>query len=183
MKYFLFTIIFTFSSLAKTEKATFAGGCFWGVEEVFRKVPGVTETGVGYTGGTDKSPTYAKVATGKTGHAEAVEVIFDPKKISYEKLLNIFFTMHDPTTLNFQGHDTGTEYRSVIFYHTDTQKLTAEKFKAKVEKSNAWKKPIVTTIEPAGAFYEAEEDHQKYLLRNPKGYNNHYIRKLSFDVK
>ena len=135
------------------------------------------------TGGTKQNPTYHEVSSGKTGHAESVEVIFDEKKISYEKLLDLFFKFHDPTTLNRQGNDIGTQYRSTIFYHTPEQKKAAEAFKQKVEKSKAWKKTIVTEIMPAGAFYEAEEEHQKYLLRNPKGYDNHYLRPISFDAK
>jgi methionine-S-sulfoxide reductase len=177
----IFVIIFNWNAFA--EKATFAAGCFWGVEEFFRKIPGVQETGVGYTGGDFKNPNYSMVSGGKTGHAESVEVIFDSKKVSYEKLLDLFFKMHDPTTLNQQGNDIGPEYRSVIFYHSEEQKKSAEKFKSKVEKSKAWKKPIVTAIEAAKIFYEAEEEHQKYLLRNPKGYDNHYLRKISFDEK
>ena len=153
------------------------------MEEFFRKVPGVYETGVGYTGGDFKNPNYSMVSGGKTGHAESVEVLFDPKKVSFEKLLELFFKMHDPTTLNQQGNDKGPEYRSAIFFHSEQQKLIAEKFKAKVEKSNAWKKPIITAIEPAKTFWEAEEEHQKYLLKNPKGYDNHYLRKMSFGKK
>lgn len=178
-----FLLILVISVTLKAEKATFAAGCFWGVEEFFRKIPGVTETGVGYTGGNVKNPSYAMVASKKTGHAEAVEVIFDPKKVAYEKLLDLFFKMHDPTTLNKQGNDDGPEYRSAIFYHGEAQKLAAEKFKSKVEKSKAWKNAIVTEIVAAGPFYEAEEEHQKYLLRNPNGYDNHFLRKISFDVK
>lgn len=172
--------MFVIHFIAHAEKATFAAGCFWGVEEFFRKVPGVYETGVGYTGGESKDPTYTEVSSGKTGHAESVEVLYDPKKVSYEKLLDLFFKMHDPTTLNQQGNDKGTQYRSVIFYHSKKQKLTAEKFIERVEKSKAWKVPIVTEIKPIQKFYEAEEDHQKYLLRNPKGYDNHYLRRISF---
>ena len=160
-----------------------AAGCFWGVEEFFRKVPGVVETGVGYTGGQTKNPSYTEVSTGKTGHAEAVEVIFNEKKVSLENLLDLFFKMHDPTTLNRQGNDKGTQYRSAIFYHSEKQRKIAEAFKAKVEKSKAWKAPIVTEVVAAGPFYEAEEEHQKYLLRNPKGYDNHFLRDLSFDIK
>jgi methionine-S-sulfoxide reductase len=166
----------------KTETATLAAGCFWGVEEFFRKTPGVVETRVGYTGGTMVNPTYKDMTTGKTGHAESVEIKFDPKQISYEKILDLFFKMHDPTTLNRQGNDRGSQYRSAIFYNTEEQKKIAEQFKAKVEKSKAWKDPIVTEIKPAGPFYQAEEEHQKYLLQNPGGYDNHYLRKISFDT-
>ena len=167
----------------ETEKATFAAGCFWGVEEFFRKIPGVYETGVGYTGGTTKDPNYGIVTEGKSGHAESVEILFYPKEVSYEKLLDLFFKIHDPTTLNAQGNDKGTQYRSAIFYHGEKQKKTAEAFLAKVEASGAWEKKIVTEISAAGPFYEAEEEHQKYLLRKPNGYDNHYLRKISFDKK
>lgn len=170
------------SAVAK-EKITLAAGCFWGVEEIFRKVPGVLETGVGYTGGIQSNPSYTEVSTGKTGHAEAVEVIYDEKKVSLAKLLDLFFKMHDPTTLNRQGSDKGSEYRSAIFYHNEKQRQIAENFKLKVEKSKAWPAPITTEIVQAGSFYEAEEEHQKYLLRNPKGYDNHFVRKISFDSK
>lgn len=164
-----------------SEKATFAVGCFWGAEEFFRKVPGVFETGVGYTGGTKVNPTYSEVSSGTTGHAESVEVLFDPKKVSYEKLLDLFYKMHDPTTLNAQGNDKGTQYRSAIFYHSEQQRKIAEAFKLKAEKSKAWKAQITTEIKAAGPFYEAEEEHQKYLVRNPNGYDNHFVRKISFD--
>lgn len=175
-------ILIPFFAQAK-QKATLAAGCFWGVDEFYRKIPGVLETGAGYTGGKKEKPTYAEVSSGKTGHAEAVEIIFDEKKVSYEKLLELFFKFHDPTTLNRQGNDEGPHYRSAIFYHDETQKKIAEAFKAKVEKSKAWKNNIVTEISPASKFWEAEEEHQKYLLRNPNGYDNHYLRKISFDVK
>lgn len=166
-----------------TESAVFAAGCFWGVEEFFRKVNGVVETGVGYSGGTTKNPTYAEVTTGKTGHAESVEVIFDPAKVSYEKLLDLFFKMHDPTTLNAQGNDRGTQYRSAIFYRSEKQKIIAANFMKKVEASKAWKAPLTTELAAAGPFYEAEEEHQKYLLRKPNGYDNHFLRNISFDLK
>lgn len=178
---FFISLIVSFSARAASEKATFAGGCFWGVEEFFRKVPGVSETGVGYTGGTKVKPTYVEVGTGKTSHAEAVEIIFDPKLTSFEKLLDLFFKIHDPTTLNQQGSDRGTQYRSAIIVHSKEQRKIAEQFKLKVERSKAWKDKIVTEIVDAGPFYEAEEEHQKYLLRNPKGYDNHYLRKIKFE--
>ncbi len=180
MKFIYFLVLIFYYAPVIAEKATFAGGCFWGVEEFFRKVPGVYETGVGYAGGMTKNPNYVEVSIGKTGHAESVEVLFDSKKVSYEQLLEVFFKMHDPTTLNSQGNDQGSQYRSAIFYHSPKQKKIAQKFIAKVEKSNAWKKPIVTEIKPINKFYEAEEEHQKYLLRNPKGYDNHYLRQISF---
>lgn len=179
MKFILVLILFTFQVHA--EKATLAAGCFWGVEEFFRKLPGVTETGVGYTGGKKKNPTYSEVAHGNTGHAEAVEVIFDPKIISYEKILEFFFRIHDPTTLNKQGNDKGTQYRSVIFYHNDEQKKIALNLIKKIEKSKAWKAKLVTELTKAGLWYEAEEEHQKYLLRKPTGYDNHFLRDIKFD--
>jgi peptide methionine sulfoxide reductase msrA/msrB len=154
---------------------------FWGTEEFFRKVPGVKETTVGYTGGANAS-TYEEVSSGTTGNAESLELKFDPKQVSYEQLLTLFFKMHDPTTLNRQGNDEGTQYRSAIFYHGDAQKKTAEMMKAKVEKSGAWKKPIMTEISSAGVFHKAEEYHQKYLVKHPGGYDNHYLREISFDV-
>jgi methionine-S-sulfoxide reductase len=166
---------------AKLETATFAAGCFWGTEEYFRKIPGVVETRVGYTGGQKKAD-YHEVSTGKTGHAESLELKFDPKKVSYEELVTQFFKMHDPTTLNAQGNDEGTQYRSEIFTHSKEQMKIAEAVKAKVEKSNAWKAPITTKIENAETFYPAEEYHQHYLVKNPGGYDNHYVRNLNFDV-
>ncbi len=178
---FLFLVLLSVFGQAK-EKIILAAGCFWGVEEFFRKVPGVVETGVGYTGGATKNPTYYEVAAEKTGHAEAVEVIFDEKKVKLEKLLDLFFKMHDPTTLNRQGNDKGTQYRSAIYFHTSEQEKIINKFKLKVEKSNAWKVPLTTTVTKATTFYEAEEEHQKYLLRKPNGYDNHYLRNLNFSV-
>jgi methionine-S-sulfoxide reductase len=166
---------------AKTETATFAAGCFWGTEEFFRKVPGVLETRVGYTGGSVDQPKYDEMHDGHTHHAESVEIVFDPNRVSYEKLLDLFFKMHDPTTLNRQGNDTGNQYRSAIFYHGEQQMKAAMRFKAKVEKSKAWNDPIVTEIAPAKKFWLAEEYHQKYLLKHPGGYDNHYLRKISFD--
>jgi peptide-methionine (S)-S-oxide reductase len=148
------------------EKATFGAGCFWGVEETFNKTPGVIKTRVGYTGGTRENPTYEQVCTGVTGHAEAVEITFDPKKIAYGQLLDIFWANHNPTSLNFQGPDHGSQYRSVIFYHNDPQKDLALESKKKLEESHKYNKPIVTEIVPAGSFYEAEEYHQKYLQKN-----------------
>jgi peptide-methionine (S)-S-oxide reductase len=179
-KIFLSVFLISQFAVAATSTATFAAGCFWGVEEIFRKVPGVVETGVGYTGGAQSKPNYVLVSGGKTGHAEAVEIIFDPQKVTYKKLLDLFFKMHDPTTLNAQGNDQGTQYRSAIFYHGELQHKQALAFKAQVEKSKAWKNKVVTEITKAGPFYEAEEEHQKYLLRNPKGYDNHFVRAISF---
>jgi methionine-S-sulfoxide reductase len=158
------------------QKATLAGGCFWGVEELIRKLPGVVKTTVGYTGGDVENATYEN----HEGHAEAVEITFDPKKISYEDILVFFFKLHDPTTKNRQGNDMGSSYRSAIFYHDDAQRLTAEKVKARVDKSGAWKHPVVTEIVPARKFWTAEAYHQDYLQKNPNGYTCHYVRNISF---
>ncbi len=152
------------------EKATFAAGCFWGVEKVFMAIPGVVSTQVGYTGGHTQNPTYEEVCTGRTGHAEAIEVTFDPSKTSYEDMLEVFWRHHDPTTMNRQGPDVGTQYRSAIFYHSPAQKEAAEKSKSLLEKSGIFKRPIATEITPASEFYRAEEYHQKYLKKNPHGY-------------
>jgi peptide-methionine (S)-S-oxide reductase len=145
------------------EKATFAAGCFWHVEEAFRCLEGVESTRVGYTGGTMKNPTYEDVCTDKTGHAEAVEVTFDPTKITYDELLEMFWEIHDPTALNRQGPDRGTQYRSAIFYHTPEQKAAAERSKQKLEESKMYRKKIVTEITEATEFYQAEDYHQQYL--------------------
>jgi peptide methionine sulfoxide reductase msrA/msrB len=161
---------------AAREIATLAGGCFWGMEEILRKLPGVVDTRVGYTGGTTSNPTYPDVHAGDTGHAEAVEVVFDPSRISYETLLGYFFRMHDPTTPNRQGNDVGTSYRSAIFYHSEEQRRVAEQVKARIQASGKWKNPIVTEITAAGPFWPAEEEHQKYLLKHPGGYTCHYLR-------
>ena len=144
-------------------KATFAAGCFWGVEATFRQLLGVTATRVGYTGGNFSNPTYKDVCTDRTGHAEAVEVDFDPAKISYEKLLDVFWENHDPTQLNRQGPDWGTQYRSAIFFHSPEQEAEARASKEKLEKSGRYSKPIVTLIVPAATFFEAEDYHQQYL--------------------
>ena len=144
-------------------KATFAAGCFWGVEVTFRQLPGVTSTRVGYTGGNFANPTYKDVCTDGTGHAEAVEVEFDPAKISYEQLLDVFWENHDPTQVNRQGPDYGTQYRSAIFYHSPEQKAAAEASKSGLEKSGRFSKPIATQIVPKATFFEAEDYHQQYL--------------------
>ena len=144
-------------------KATFAAGCFWGVEDAFRQVKGVTSTTVGYTGGTTKDPSYEDVCTGTTGHAEAVEVEFDPKQVSYRELLAAFFQSHNPTTLNRQGPDFGTQYRSAIFFHDAEQESAARDAKAALERAGIFGRPIVTEITPASEFYRAEEYHQKYF--------------------
>lgn len=145
------------------EKATFGAGCFWGVEAAFRQVKGVTSTAVGYMGGTLKNPSYEDVCTDKTGHAEVVQVEFDPSQVSYEELLRVFWENHDPTTLNRQGPDVGMQYRSVIFYHTPEQKTAAEASKAALGGSGRFRRPIVTEIVPATDFWRAEEYHQQYL--------------------
>jgi peptide-methionine (S)-S-oxide reductase len=148
-----------------TQKATFGAGCFWGVEETFRQLPGVTSTAVGYAGGSKDHPTYEDVCSDETGHAEVVEVEFDPSAIAYDKLLQVFWSNHNPTMLNRQGPDVGTQYRSVIFYHSPEQKAQAEASKAALEKSGKHSKPVVTQIEPAPTFWRAEEYHQKYLQK------------------
>lgn len=158
------------------ETAILAGGCFWGMEDIVRKIPGVIETEVGYTGGAIKNATYELVKTGATGHAESIRVVFDPNKLSYEKLLEWFFRMHDPTTKNQQGNDKGTQYRSAIFYTNEKQKEVAEVVKDKTEKSGKWKRPIVTEIVKASDFYKAEDYHQDYLVKNPGGYTCHFLR-------
>jgi len=145
------------------EKATFAAGCFWGVEAAFRQLPGVTSTSVGYAGGKLKDPTYRDVCSGTTGHAEAVQVEFDPKRIAYDALLNVFWENHDPTTLNRQGPDVGEQYRSVIFFHTPEQRAAAIASKEALDKSGRFRKPVVTEIVPAAEYYLAEDYHQQYL--------------------
>jgi peptide-methionine (S)-S-oxide reductase len=144
-------------------KATFAAGCFWGVEATFRQLPGVISTRVGYTGGDTSNPTYKQVCTDTTGHAEAVEIDYDPAKLSYDKLLEVFWENHDPTQLNRQGPDWGTQYRSAIFFHTPEQKAAAAASQASLEKAGRYSKPIVTQIIPAETFYPAEDYHQQYL--------------------
>ena len=147
------------------ETATFAAGCFWGVEETFRQVPGVVETTVGYLGGHTASPTYKDVCTDETGHSEVVQVTFDPSKVSYDKLLDVFWSAHDPTTLNRQGPDIGTQYRSAIFFHSPEQERQARASKEKVQASGKFRRPVVTEITPASTFYPAEDYHQKYLAK------------------
>ena len=147
------------------EKATFAAGCFWGVEAAFRKVKGVVSTTVGYTGGNTKNPTYKEVCTDRTGHAEAVLVEYDPSQISYEDLLKVFWEVHDPTQLNRQGPDVGTQYRSAIFYDSSEQQAAATASKERLEKSGRYKRSIVTEIIPASEFWRAEEYHQQYFVK------------------
>ena len=160
------------ASGTQTEVAVLAGGCFWGVEDILRDVPGVLDTDVGYTGGWLKNPRYEDTHDSRSGHAEAVRVTFDPAVLSYEELLERwFFKLHDPTTLNRQGNDVGTQYRSGIFYADEQQKKIAEAFIAELTKANTFKKPIVTTLEPLKGFYAAEPHHQNYVCRNPdQGY-------------
>ena len=146
-----------------TELATFGAGCFWGVEATFRQTAGVVATAVGYAGGKTPNPTYEDVCSDATGHAEVVQVTFDPERASYEQLLDIFFTSHNPTTLNRQGPDVGTQYRSVIFHHGEAQRMAAEAAKARWDRSGRWPRPIVTEITPAPPFWRAEEYHQRYL--------------------
>jgi peptide-methionine (S)-S-oxide reductase len=148
------------------DKALFGAGCFWGVEDFFRQVPGVSDAVSGYAGGTTDSPSYRQVCSGDTYHAEVVEVTFDPAKVSYRTLVELFFRMHNPTTRNRQGPDVGTQYRSVIFTHGDDQARIAREVKAEVEASGKWKSPIVTQIEPAPAFWKAEESHQRYFEKH-----------------
>ena len=155
-----------------TEKAILAGGCFWGMEELIRKLPGVEKTRVGYIGGAVKNATYHN----HEGHAEAIEILFDPAKMSYRKLLEFFFQIHDPTTLNRQGNDRGSSYRSAIFYIGDEQKRIAEDTIEDVNASGLWPGKVVTELAPAGDFWEAEPEHQDYLERYPDGYTCHFIR-------
>jgi len=161
--------------------ASLAAGCFWGTEEFFRKVPGVISTRVGYTGGRSENPTYEDTSSGTTGHAESLELTFNPAQVTYAELLTLFFKMHDPTTANRQGNDVGTQYRSAIFYHDEGQRRVAAALMQKIEKSGAWRSRLTTELAPAGVFYPAEEYHQRYLVKHPGGYDNHYLRNLSFD--
>ena len=150
----------------KVETATFGTGCFWCTEAVFEQLNGVLKVTSGYMGGTVKNPTYKQVCTGETGHAECVQVEYEPSKISYDELLKVFFEVHDPTSLNRQGADVGTQYRSAVFYHTPEQKEKAEFYKAELNKSGAYDKEIVTEISPASQFYVAEDYHQEYFRNN-----------------
>ncbi len=152
------------------QKATFAAGCFWGVEAAFRQVKGVLSTSVGYMGGTFKNPTYEDVCTDQTGHAEAVQVEYDPSQVSYDELLELFWKIHDPTALNRQGPDVGTQYRSGVFFHNPEQEAAAQASKEKLQRSGAYQRPIVTEITPASEFYRAEEYHQQYLEKHGLGH-------------
>lgn len=173
-------IILLTHSPVNADIAYLGGGCFWGVQDLLRKYPGVIHTEVGYMGGEENTATYEIVKTGKTEFAETVKVEFDPKKLSYEKLLLYFFKIHDPTTLNQQGNDKGRQYRSVIFYINEKQRVTAQDTIARVNKSKAWKKPILTEVAPSSKWIKAEEYHQDYLVKNPAGYTCHYERKIEF---
>jgi peptide-methionine (S)-S-oxide reductase len=155
------------------KKATFAAGCFWGVESTFQKIRGVLETEVGYMGGNTESPTYREVCTDRTGHAEVVQVTFDDQKVTYDKLLDFFWKAHDPTQMNRQGPDVGTQYRSAIFYHDDEQRILAQESKARLEESKKFPRPIATNLEKAGTFWRAEEYHQMYLKK--KGLDSCHI--------
>ena len=153
---------------ASLEVATLAGGCFWCLEAVFKEIAGVEKIVSGYTGGATVKPTYEQVCSGRTGHAEAVQVSFDPLRISYREMIEIFFSTHDPTTLNRQGADVGTQYRSAIFYHSEQQKAIAEELIVKLNTAHLWKNPIVTQIVPLGTFYPAEDYHQGYFAQHPE---------------
>jgi methionine-S-sulfoxide reductase len=161
-----------------TETAYLSGGCFWGMEELVRLIPGVLETEVGYTGGDTPNATYEIVKTGSSGHAESLKIVFDPDKVSYRHLLFEFFRMHNPTTRNRQGNDIGTQYRSAIFYLDDAQKDTAEEVIKTVDASGDWKAKVITEVVPLKAFYRAEDYHQKYLVKHPHGYTCHYMRSM-----
>jgi len=152
-----------------SEKATFGAGCFWGVEEAYRNIPGVTSTAVGYLGGTMDNPTYKDVCGGRTGHAEVVQVEFDPSVVSYRELLEIFWSNHDPTTPDRQGYDVGSQYRSAIFFHNGEQEATATAAKEEVDRSGRFANPVVTEITPASTFFRAEEYHQRYLEKRGLG--------------
>jgi len=180
MRLLFLSIFFMFSffnaSAAKYEKAILAGGCFWGMEELIRQEKGVIKTVVGYTGGNVPNPTYEIVSTGLSGHAESIEITFDPSKTNYETILKFFFTIHDPTQVNRQQNDVGPQYRSEIFYLNDEQKIIAQKVVAEANASGVFKKPVATKITKASTFYPAEEYHQDYLQKHPFGYTCHHVR-------
>lgn len=158
--------------MTKLKKAYLAGGCFWGLEELFRAQPGIVNTEVGYTGGENDNPTYEN----HPGHAEALEITYDPEKTNFKQLLDFFFRVHDPTTMNRQGNDRGESYRSAIFYQNEEEKREAEEFIGLVDKSKKWADPVVTTLEEYIAFWNAEDYHQDYLQKNPGGYTCHFMR-------
>ena len=178
--FLIFFMLFSAENFAKNssnhETIILAGGCFWGVEEMFQKFEGVIDTEVGYTGGSTENPIYDSVSTGLTGHAETVKITFDNSKSSLEKILKFFFAIHDPTQLNRQQNDVGTQYRSEIFYFNDIQKQKALNIIQLAEKLNIYKAKIQTKISPASKFYKAEKYHQNYLKNNPNGYTCHYLR-------
>ncbi len=157
-------------------KAIIAGGCFWGMQELFRALPGVTRTRVGYTGGHLVNPRYDDTHDSKSGHAEAIEILFDPEKITFRQILEFFFQIHDPTTPNRQGNDRGTQYRSAIFYVDEEQRAMALEVIRAVDASGKWPAKVATTLEPEAVFYDAEKEHQDYLQRNPGGYTCHWVR-------
>ncbi|MEL7626203.1 MAG: peptide-methionine (S)-S-oxide reductase MsrA [Anaerolineaceae bacterium] len=163
----------------KRDELVLAGGCFWGMEELFRQQPGVLDTDAGYTGGKNDHPTYQN----HPGHAEALKIVFDPSKTDLKHLLDFFFRMHDPTTLNRQGNDIGSSYRSAIFYRDEEQKKAAEEMIELVNKSGQWKQPVVTTLEPLTTFWIAEDYHQDYLQKLPGGYTCHFVRKMPSFIK
>ncbi|MDP4010832.1 MAG: peptide-methionine (S)-S-oxide reductase MsrA [Candidatus Roizmanbacteria bacterium] len=158
--------------MMNSKKAYVAGGCFWGMEELFRKQPGIVDTRVGYTGGENTNPTYEN----HPGHAEAMEIIYDADRTNFEKLLDFFFRIHDPTTLHRQGNDIGSSYRSAIFYQSAEEKNVAEKMIQKVNESKRWHQPVITSLEAFDTFYKAEDYHQDYLQKNPGGYTCHFVR-------
>lgn len=178
--FLIFFMFFSSENFAKNssnlENIILAGGCFWGVEDLFQKFDGVVETEVGYSGGTSENPTYQTVSTGLTGHAESVKITFDTSKTSLEKILKFFFTIHDPTQLNRQQNDVGTQYRSAIFYFNDNQKQKAQTIIKQAEELKIYNSKIQTEISPATKFYKAEKYHQNYLQNNPDGYTCHFIR-------
>lgn len=165
----------TTSSNTKTDTATFGSGCFWCSEAIFQRLDGVMKVVSGYSGGEVANPSYEQVCTGTTGHAEVVNVIYDPMQVTYDELLSVFWKTHDPTTLNRQGNDVGTQYRSVIFYHNEEQRAKAEMYKAALDTSGAWAKPIVTAIEPLKNFYAAEDYHQNYFNNNSRAMYCQYV--------
>lgn len=160
------------------ERIILGSGCFWGAQDILRKIPGVKRTEVGYAGGNVENATYKDVKTGKTGHAESVDVYFEPSQVSLGQILDVFFRMHDPTTQDRQGNDIGSQYRSVIFYFSPEQKEQALQKISEVEKKGFWKKPIATQVVPFTNYYKAEEDHQDYLLKYPHGYSCHFLREF-----
>lgn len=172
--------LFDFAKKYNWEIALVSGGCFWGMQELFRNQPGVIFSDVGYTGGKIKDARYEDVHTGKSGHAEAIRILFDTKLTNYKNILLYFFKIHDPTTLNKQGNDLGAQYRSAIFYQNENQKNQAEEIIKRVDRSKKWGAPLVTSLEKASSFYRGEEYHQDYLQKNPKGYTCHFPRKFNF---